>query len=260
MDGSGCTLPFPFDFSSSFSKVLSDDIDKHHEHSDIGHHEHQEECDHEQILHRDHLDCLMPTSDGSFVLTHGHVGNGKAHEHGRLIKVGESQGRSGNNSKRFFDLFQYQCPHNSSSNVNKDGLIHRTSAAAFAKCLHCSGAPEILELSEIAKPLLVEEQVIIPIDNCGIESIKWEKTVIDVLGICCPAEAPLVKKLLEPIPGVQEVSVNVATKTVTVHHDPIAVPPLRLGMTYRVFSIILSFLQFYDNTSKKPKYSEVLKN
>ena len=234
MDGSGCSLPFPFDFSSSCMKALSDGIDKHHEHREDGHYVHGEGCEHEQILHRDHLDCLMPMSDGSFMLSHGHLSDGKSLEHGRLVKVGESQGRSGKCSKRFFDLFQYQCPHNNSTNI--DGLIHRTSAAAFSKCLHCSATPEILELPDVAKPLLEEEEVMITIDH-RIEPIKLTKTVIDVLGICCPAEAPLVKKLLEPVPGVQEVSVNVATKTVTVHHDTITVPPLRLGINSLFFFV-----------------------
>ena len=225
MDGCGCNLAFPWDTQSSCSLPYNDE---HHEHGDNSHHVHQEGCDHEQISQGDQIDCLMPLSDGSFMLSHRHVSDGKFHEHGFFVKVGESQGRSGKCSKRFFDLFQYQCPHNISSNI--DGLIHRTSAAAFAKCLHCSSDPEILELPDVAKPLLEEEQVMIPIDH-RIEPIKLTKTVIDVLGICCPAEAPLVKKLLEPVPGVQEVSVNVATKTVTVHHDTITVPPLRLGIS-----------------------------
>lgn len=48
---------------------------------------------------------------------------------------------------------------------------------------------------------------------------KLRKTCIDIFGICCPAEVPLVKKILQPLPGVQEVLVNVAARTVTVRHD-----------------------------------------
>lgn len=48
---------------------------------------------------------------------------------------------------------------------------------------------------------------------------KVQKTTIDIMGICCPAEVPLVKKILEPLPGVEEVLVNVPARTVTVQHD-----------------------------------------
>lgn len=55
------------------------------------------------------------------------------------------------------------------------------------------------------------------------------KTTMDVMGICCPNEVPLIKKLLEPISGVEEVSVNVTSKTVTVLHDRYLVPAVQLG-------------------------------
>lgn len=55
------------------------------------------------------------------------------------------------------------------------------------------------------------------------------KTTMDVMGICCPNEVPLIKKLLEPISGVEEVSVNATSKTVTVLHDQYLVPAVQLG-------------------------------
>jgi Cd2+/Zn2+-exporting ATPase len=55
------------------------------------------------------------------------------------------------------------------------------------------------------------------------------KTTLDVMGICCPNEVPLIKKLLQPIPGVEEVSVNVTSKTVTVLHDQFLVTDADLG-------------------------------
>eukprot|EP00250_Pteridium_aquilinum_P001802 c12013_g1_i1 orf=3-998(-) len=61
-----------------------------------------------------------------------------------------------------------------------------------------------------------------------VEPVQLQRTAIDVLGICCPAEVPLVKKILEPAPGVQEVFVDVAARLITVHHDPFATPPARL--------------------------------
>ncbi|KAI5084403.1 hypothetical protein GOP47_0000572 [Adiantum capillus-veneris] len=77
------------------------------------------------------------------------------------------------------------------------------------------------------QPLLKEPDVSINIEN-DAEPIKLQKTAIDVFGICCPAEVPLVKKILEPAPGVQEVYVNVAARLVTVQHDAFATPPARL--------------------------------
>jgi len=44
-------------------------------------------------------------------------------------------------------------------------------------------------------------------------------TVLIVEGICCPAEVPLIRRLLEPLPGVTSVSVNVPTKQTRVEHD-----------------------------------------
>ena len=226
MDGCGCNLAFPWDLQSSCSLPYNNE---HHEHGDDNHHVHREGCDHERICQGDQIDCLMPLSDGSFMLSHRHVNDGKSHEHGCFVKVGESQGRSGNCSKRFFDLFQYQCPH-SNKNNNIDGVdIRNSTDTSLKKCFN-PNLPEHLEMSHVPiPPKLQEEHVVIPIDNCGIEPKKLKKTIIDVLGICCPAEAPLIKMLLKPVPGVEEVSVNVAMKTVTVYHDPITVPPVRLG-------------------------------
>ncbi|CAL5089478.1 unnamed protein product [Urochloa decumbens] len=51
---------------------------------------------------------------------------------------------------------------------------------------------------------------------------KWEKTYLDVLGVCCSAEVALVERLLSPIPGVRKVTVVVPSRTVVVEHDPAA--------------------------------------
>ncbi|XP_062190018.1 cadmium/zinc-transporting ATPase HMA3-like isoform X2 [Phragmites australis] len=52
---------------------------------------------------------------------------------------------------------------------------------------------------------------------------KWEKTYLDVLGVCCSAEVALVERLLAPIDGVRAVNVVVASRTVIVEHDPAVV-------------------------------------
>ena len=44
-------------------------------------------------------------------------------------------------------------------------------------------------------------------------------TNLHVDGICCPAEVPLIERLLEPLPGVTSVSVNVPAKQTRVVHD-----------------------------------------
>ncbi|CAL5079362.1 unnamed protein product [Urochloa decumbens] len=51
----------------------------------------------------------------------------------------------------------------------------------------------------------------------------WEKTYLDVLGICCTAEVALVERLLSPISGVRAVTVVVPSRTVIVEHDASAV-------------------------------------
>ncbi|CAL5089479.1 unnamed protein product [Urochloa decumbens] len=51
---------------------------------------------------------------------------------------------------------------------------------------------------------------------------EWEKTYLDVLGICCTAEVALVERLLSPIAGVRAVTVVVPSRTVIVEHDTAA--------------------------------------
>jgi Cd2+/Zn2+-exporting ATPase len=58
---------------------------------------------------------------------------------------------------------------------------------------------------------------------------KWEKTYLDVLGVCCSAEVALVERLLKPIDGVRSVTVVVPSRTVVVEHDPAAVSQSHIG-------------------------------
>jgi len=57
---------------------------------------------------------------------------------------------------------------------------------------------------------------------------KLCKTTFNVLGICCPSEVPLIERLLQPLSGVERVSVNVPSKTVTVLHDPSLIQPANI--------------------------------
>ncbi|KAJ1288683.1 hypothetical protein BS78_02G106700 [Paspalum vaginatum] len=58
---------------------------------------------------------------------------------------------------------------------------------------------------------------------CRRKGADWEKTYLDVLGICCTAEAALVERLLAPIDGVRAITVVVPSRTVIVEHDTAAV-------------------------------------
>lgn len=221
MDEAGCTLPLPWDLSSSCLQSLSEK--GHQEES----HVHQEGCGHEQITHGDHLDWLVPMSDGSYLLSN----DDGASEHGRLVKVGQSQGRLRKHSKQFFDLFKYEGP--------QTALARSLCSAASIGYEHttCGSCCSEKHDADAVQLLLEDSSVKIDITS---EPTELQKTTLDVLGICCPAEVPLVKKILEPVPGVQEVSVNVTAKTVTVHHDPTVAPPARLGIVF-VCTFFLTF-------------------
>jgi len=41
-----------------------------------------------------------------------------------------------------------------------------------------------------------------------------------VNGICCPSEVPPIRKLIKPLPGVNKLGINVATKVVFIDHNP----------------------------------------
>eukprot|EP00243_Klebsormidium_subtile_P013097 TRINITY_DN83_c0_g1_i11.p1 TRINITY_DN83_c0_g1~~TRINITY_DN83_c0_g1_i11.p1 ORF type:complete len:641 (+),score=56.00 TRINITY_DN83_c0_g1_i11:156-2078(+) len=60
------------------------------------------------------------------------------------------------------------------------------------------------------------------------QSRESQKVVLDVLGLCCPSEVPLVLGILEPIVGVVKVTVNVPAKTVVVLFNPALVTDLQL--------------------------------
>ena len=60
----------------------------------------------------------------------------------------------------------------------------------------------------------------------------WERTYLDVLGVCCTAEVALVERLLSPIDGVRAVTVVVPSRTVIVEHDAAAVSNLHIGNLY----------------------------
>ena len=58
---------------------------------------------------------------------------------------------------------------------------------------------------------------------------ELHKMTLNVLGICCPSKVSLIKRLLQPLCGVEQVSVYVPSKIVTVLHDLSLIQPAELG-------------------------------
>ncbi|WOK94385.1 inactive cadmium/zinc-transporting ATPase HMA3 isoform X1 [Canna indica] len=55
------------------------------------------------------------------------------------------------------------------------------------------------------------------------KEVKYQRSYIDVLGLCCSSEVPLIEKILKPLNGVEKVSVIVPSKTVIVVHDKLVI-------------------------------------
>ncbi|KAI5054415.1 hypothetical protein GOP47_0030689, partial [Adiantum capillus-veneris] len=226
MEAAGCGLgPFPWEFPDSCFKVLDESYSQDflHRNEVKGElHVHKEGCGHEQIRHGDHLDWLVPLSDGSFAVSHALGNDSEMLEHGRLIKIGEPHHQTAKNRETSsFALFKFEAPQMGASD-SRTRSLPSNAADELVSAENSSG-----HVFDAMQPLLKEPDVSINIEN-DAEPIKLQKTAIDVFGICCPAEVPLVKKILEPAPGVQEVYVNVAARLVTVQHDAFATPPARL--------------------------------
>jgi copper chaperone CopZ len=224
----GCTLPMPSDTEGTRTPTLTGDD---HELD----HEHQEGCGHNQIAHGDHFDWLIPLKDGSgsYVLKHAQTtacGGSHFIEHGRLVKVGESLGQLKRRQKHpIIDLFTYESPQRKGYELlPTTEEISDVKNVVFMKS-PCSGTAALpsSQQVEIEQEDLVK--VTIPRSFKGQGTIR---TTFDVMGICCPSEAPLVKKILEPLPGVGEVLVNPTSKKVTVLHDPKIIADVQIGMIW----------------------------
>ncbi|XP_002974006.2 putative inactive cadmium/zinc-transporting ATPase HMA3 isoform X2 [Selaginella moellendorffii] len=160
-------------------------------------HKHNDDCGHNQIAHGDHYDFLVPKQDGSYMLIRD-AGDSQ-YEHGRLVKVGESLGKLKRRPKQLMDIFSYQGPEGKGYEILAE------------------------EDDAVVAPRLAEDILNIP-ENFQ----QVARTVLNVMGICCPSEVPLVRKILEPLPGVKEVSVNYTSRIVTVLHDRLLTPEGRL--------------------------------
>ncbi|BAF20394.1 Os06g0700700 [Oryza sativa Japonica Group] len=82
------------------------------------------------------------------------------------------------------------------------------------------------------------------------EGGRCQKSYFDVLGICCPSEVPLVEKLLQPLEGVQKVTVIVPSRTVIVVHDVDAISQSQIVKALNQARLEAS-VRAYGNGSEK---------
>jgi copper chaperone CopZ len=215
MEEAGCTLPMFRDLTGICNLVSS--------HEESGH-DHMDGCAHDQIAHGDHFDCLVPLNDGSFLLSHAEgTGGGISGfiEHGRLVKVGKPLGKLQQQPRQFVDLFSYESPrrkgYESLPQTDNVLTIDGPEIVKGVK-LQLDGDHTFLPSLSIGRNVVQEDMVKVAVPE-NFKGSGLGKTTFDVMGICCPSEVILIKRMLEPIPGVEEVSVNVTAKTVTVLHD-----------------------------------------
>ncbi|XP_073390566.1 uncharacterized protein [Physcomitrium patens] len=248
MEDAGCALPMVRELAGSIKHVPTE----------VDHHHGTENCGHDLIAHGDHFDCLVPLHDGSYMLSHAQrteTGNQKFIEHGRLVKVGETLGKLKRRPKQLLDLFSFESPRKQGyeilSNVqtslescNKEKILKKKAAGLQSSRISKYRTPK----NKVENQCCTEKKeehwhdttVTIPKTS---KTTGLSKTTIDVMGICCPNEVPLIKKLLEPIPGVEEVSVNVTSKTVTVLHDQLSASSSKLVKALNDASMVASVHQ-----------------
>lgn len=82
----------------------------------------------------------------------------------------------------------------------------------------------------------------------NIKTVKsLQKSYFDVLGLCCSSEVPLIENILNPLEGVKEVAVIVATRTVIVVHDNLLISQIQIGNKSLSFSsLIPTFCSIYE--------------
>lgn len=222
MEESGCTLPVLRELSGLCQTVFPlVDID----------HKHGEGCGHSQISHGDHFDWLVPLKDGSFLLSHPQVQNGLSSfiEHGRLINRGKTLAKL-NLRPKLVDLFSYESPkqkgYASLPQFDKDIDARKGDSFQIVEGQLDDGCT-IMPSASVGRNVVQGGMMKVDIPANYVPVLC--RTTLDVMGICCPSEVPLIKKLLDPLPGVEDVFVNVTTKTVLVSYDQLLVTDVQLG-------------------------------
>jgi copper chaperone CopZ len=193
-------------------------------------HEHEVGCGHKQIPHGDHFDWLIPDGTGSYVLKHAletAAGVSQFIDLGRLEKVGETLGQLKTKAEQAtVDLFRYVSPklkgYEIVPAIEEAGVTDVVNVLkSRSTCCMSSHSPQ--------RAAIVQEDMVKVTIPRGFKGQGTVKTTFDVMGICCPSEVPLIKKILEPLPGVEEVLVNVTSKQVTVLHDPPVISDIQIG-------------------------------
>ncbi|KAL3700093.1 hypothetical protein R1sor_018115 [Riccia sorocarpa] len=222
MEDAGCALPMAWELGSVLTPVSTCVEESGHEH--------QEGCGHNKIAHGDHYDWLIPLKDGSYVLSHAQEtieGRSQFIEHGRLVKVGESLGQLKRRPKQLVDLFIYEGPKRKGYESIPTPPVNPIVEKDSVKIVKSPSHGCISLASPRAPPAAPNEIIQMSIPR-GFKGPGMTKTTFDVMGICCPSEVPLIKKILEPLAGVEEVSVNPTSKTVIVLHDPAIVADVQI--------------------------------
>ncbi|KAL2651823.1 hypothetical protein R1flu_019951 [Riccia fluitans] len=222
MEEAGCALPMSWDLGSVLTPLSTC--------AEESGHEHQEGCGHNKIAHGDHYDWLIPLKDGSYVLSHAQEtveGGSQFIEHGRLVKVGESLGQLKRRPKQLVDLFTYEGPKRKGYESLPNGPVNPIDDKDNVKIVK-SPSHGCISLASPRAPSVVPDGIIQMSIPRGFKGPGMTKTTFDVMGICCPSEVPLIKKILEPLAGVEEVSVNPTSKTVIVVHDPTIVADVQI--------------------------------
>merc|ERR1712166_43177 len=87
------------------------------------------------------------------------------------------------------------------------------------------GTPLIAGMDEHLEAMASERlpiKALTDIKYKGLDSTS--RTVMQVAGICCPSEVPLIERLLKPLAGVKSVQVNVTGRLTIVVHDSSLTP------------------------------------
>jgi len=116
-----------------------------------------------------------------------------------------------------------QCP------TGKTGsLAEKIKEVCLIKCNSCNTPPKLgskgaqSSLREAGSAISQSGDLTLSVDGTTVS------TVMEVSGICCPSEVPIIEKILKKLPGVEGISVNVTAKLTTVVHNPLMTSPAEL--------------------------------
>eukprot|EP01050_Picozoa_sp_SAG11_P000595 SAG11_NODE_20_length_25330_cov_18.348143_13_plen_481_part_00 len=100
--------------------------------------------------------------------------------------------------------------------------LHHTCSHSIVHC-HVHGVLEPLHDGASGSWFVFSACPACPVTKCEqthhTSGAQEARTTMYVEGICCPSEIPLIERLLQPLPGVIKISVNVPARTTMVDHD-----------------------------------------